>query len=473
MKTFTIWLVSIFLIPHLFGQSCGGLNLREVGDIQSNCNEITMTMVPDANDRPFLYVASKEGGLKVFDVSDPTEANLVSRIETSNFNNLHVMNVSQTENYLYIAIGSHFTDAQEGGMAIVDVESPQLPKITDVYYIEGSDSGAGIVKVEDNVAYLGGMKSGMILLDVSDKSNIKKLSSFVPDNNFPVNSPNANLYNARGLAIRDKIVYLCYDAGGLRIIDCSNPSEPVEIGRFSNPALHVPFNLPRAYNNVVLDGNYVYVAVDYCGLEVLEITDPEDIKLSGWWNPLNCPNNNWFASSVHANELFYNQECQRLFVSTGKSDMIVLNMEDPENPDSCNIFGGNENGLGTWGVAGDDDYIFLSYICTLLPFVSTKTGVKIIKYESCVVPAREISVIREGYKIFPNPAGNLINIEFEEYPEILSLKLLNVNGSEMNFHATATATSIQLYNGALMNGLYVIVIQTSQGQITEKVLILN
>jgi hypothetical protein len=211
--------------------------------------------------------------------------------------------------------------------------------------------------------------------------------------------------------VENEIVYACFDAGGIRILDCRNKSVIRETGRFANEALYKPFNLPRAYNNLEKEGDLLYVAVDYCGVEILDISDTSQITLKGWWNPYNCPNNNWFTSPVHANELSYNQECHRLFVSTGKSDVYVLDVSDPENPDSCDNYGGVDNSIGTWGVSVHETQMFLSYICTLgVPFASNSSGVKILGFDHCTanIPT-PFELVKPA--IYPNPSTGLIHVK--------------------------------------------------------------
>jgi hypothetical protein len=79
-----------------------------------------------------------------------------------------------------------------------------------------------------------------------------------------------------------------HGAGGLRVIDVSNKRRPREIGRYINQALP---GKPQAYNNVILEGSRAYVALDYCGLEILDISDPKNIRQLGWWNPWECGRN--------------------------------------------------------------------------------------------------------------------------------------------------------------------------------------
>ena len=201
---------------------------------------------------------------------------------------------------------------------------------------------------------------------------------------------------------------------------------PVEIGRYANPELN---GLPRAYNNLVLDGGLVYIAVDYCGLEVLDVSDPAQISLVGWWNPWDCQGNplNWFSSPGHANEIAFDADCQTLFLSTGKSDMHAIDISDPAQPDSCFSYGGVSNDIGTWGVSIYDDNVFLSYICAIIPFVSNWTGVKILEYGSNCVNAVE-EAKPNILQIHPNPATDQIAVDIGKDMPNGTWRLFRIDG---------------------------------------------
>ncbi len=438
-------------VAHAKAQTCTSANIQHQTDIPSTCNTIAMTMLHDQMNRPYLYVANKSGGLVIHDISNITAPIAIDTIPTSLFDTLDVMNLSQDGNYLYLAVGNHFTNPQSGGMVIIDITDPATASVTDYYIIPNSNSGAGIVKTEGNYAYLGGMKSGLIILDISDKNNIVFNAQYIPDINYPVNNPNPDLYNARGMAVKNDIVYLCYDAGGLRIINCEDKSNPFETGHYANPSSYNPINLPRAYNNIILDDTLVYISVDYCGLEVLNVSDTSDITLTGWWNPYNCPNNNWFSSPSHTNELAFNKACDQLFVSTGKSDMIVLDLSDPTQPDSCNYYGGISNNIGTWGVSTFQDKIFLSYICAIIPFSSNWTGVKILTYNQCTAFTTEM--IQEKFEIYPNPAQNVIQIRhFNQFDKNTTIIITNSRGQTMDIIQEMVSNTLSIDH--LSNGLY-------------------
>ncbi len=422
INTLTALALCLIFYSVASSQNCSNLNFQLQGEYPSVCGKITMTMIHDQDSAPYLYVANKTDGLVVLDISDPANPTVAAQLDTGHFLGLDVMNLSQNpgEDFILLALGNHFTNPQEGGMAIVDVSDPTSPSATDVYVHPGSGSGGGIVISEDDYAYFGAMKSGLIILDISDPGDIQYVSDFMPDINYPKVNPNADLYNVRGMVLDNDILYTCFDAGGLRIINVSDKANPVETGRYSNPALHDPINLPRAYNNIVLRDSLVYVAVDYCGLEVLNISDTANITLHGWWNPYGCPNNNWFTSPVHTNELYFNESCDQLFVSTGESDMVVVDVSDPANPDSCNFYGGTNNSIGTWGVSGYSNQIYLSYICSFIPFSSNWTGVKILSYSECQgIGSDEIRM--GNFKIlFPNPATQTLRLPAEGTYQILN-----------------------------------------------------
>ncbi len=408
MKVYPSLLLLSFLFPiRIHSQGCSTLNFQLKSEIASTCQQMTMTMMHDKLDRPYLYVANKEAGLKIYNISNPVTPVLAGSIPTSQFGSLDVMNLSQEGNYVYLSLGNHFNKNQMSGMAIIDITNPSSPTMKSYWTLPGSLGGSGIVKTEGNYAYLGAMGNGLVILDISNKSSINYISKIVPDINYPTANPNPDLYNARGMEVKNDIVYLCYDAGGIRIINVSNKTNPKETGHYSNPALN---GHPRAYNNLVLDDSLLYIAVDYCGLEVLSVKDTSNIKLIGKWNPYNCPAGNWFTSPGHANEIQYNRACKILFISTGKSDLHAINIADPTKPDSCNMYGGISNNIGTWGVGLYKDQIYLSYICSVVPFSSNWTGVKILTYTPC---ANGIGKADHNFiDIFPNPTSGkcIINV---------------------------------------------------------------
>ena len=452
--------VLIFSFGTSSSQTCGNLNFQHQADIPSVCNSLFMTMIHDRNDLPYLYVANKGAGLTVYDLSEITFPSLVATVPTTLFDTLDVMSLSQYGNYLYLALGNSFTNPQKGGIAVIDISTPTAPVVTDYYVVPGSGSGGGIVRVEGNYAYLGAMQSGLVILDVTDKNNVQFVSQFVPDINFPpVASPNPSLYNARGMEVSNSIVYLCYDGGGIRIINCTDKIHPIETGHWCNPVMYSPTDHPKAYNNCILDDTLLYVAVDYCGMEVLNVRDTGNITLTGWWNPYNCPNNNWFTSPSYANEMQYDKYCKRIFMSTGRSDMMVIDVSDPTLPDSCNYYGGVDNGIGTWGIGMWHNQIYLSYICSIIPFPSSLTQLTILTFDPCTAGKIDEHSY-DTFTVFPNPFSGQTTLHTNNYLRNATLILTNLLGEtmwQMNF----SGQTLIIRRNKLPAGIYFM--QLSQG----------
>ncbi len=171
-----------------------------------------------------------------------------------------------------------------------------------------------------------------------------------------------------------------HDAGGVRVIDVADPAKPAEPGRYSNPAMN---GRPRAYNNIVLNGSLAYAAVDYVGLEILDISKPRDIKLVGWWNPWNpkLEGLRWFNSPGYANEIAYDAKSKTVLMSAGRSDLVAVNVSDPAHPRQVGSIGDVDDTQATWGVSLHGDRDYLSYIRTLgIPFRADWPGVKVFRY---------------------------------------------------------------------------------------------
>lgn len=474
MRLVPIFVYLFFLLGLLpiKSQICSNLNFDFEADIPSTCNKMVMTMLPDQLDRPFLYIANKEAGLVIYNISNLSSPTLSASVPITLYDSLDVMSLSQNGNYLYLAIGSHFNSSQKSGMAVVDVTNPSLPILTDFWSDSTITGGSGVVKTEGNYAYLGAMGNGLIILDITTKNDIKFVSQFVPDINYPVKNPTASLYNARGMEVKNSIVYLCYDAGGVRIINCENKSTPVETGRFCNEKMYKPQNLARAYNTIILNDTLAYVAVDYCGVEILNIKDTGNITLVGWWNPYNCPQNNWFSSPVHANELAYDKTCNILYTSTGKSDLVAVDVANPSQPDSCNFYGGSSNSIGTWGVALHKNQLYLSYICTFgIPFASNWTGVKIISHTPCSTVVALNETQPQKFKLFPSPTEDKLIIQSQEifaYKD-LNIILSTINGQTIDIQHTITNSNELILNTSkLNNGMYFITLTKNQISTTHK-----
>lgn len=333
-------------------------------------------MIQDVQNRPYFYVALKSGGVSVYDATRPE---LITTVSASLFDSLHAMNITQQGNYLYIALGNFFGGSSKAGLTIIDVTNPETPIVTDFLATTDVEEGSAVVKVSGNYAYLGAMTRGIYVLDISNKGNILKTSQFIPDPNFPIPNPNSvQAPNARGMAIQNNKLYLCYDAGGLRVIDISNPTNLSEIGRFLDEGI----GTQQAFNNVLINGSIAYITTDYCGMEIVDISDPTNPSRLSWLNPWGCEtsSNNWFNSDGHMNQIRYHAAPQLLFVSSGKSEIIVVDVSDPAKPLVKSRYGALNNDEGVWGVDLKDGKLYILYITVIIPFTSNFSGIRCVEW---------------------------------------------------------------------------------------------
>ncbi len=392
--------------------------------------QLNMTAHRDtAAAKPYLYICGKGAGLLIYNISSVTTPTLVTTIGISSLNGLHVMSSTQAGNYLYLALGDHFnSSAQKSGMAIVNITNPASPIVTCTYSYT-ANSGAGHVAVDGNYAYLSAMQNGIIVLDVTNKSNIIFKSGFKPSIQFPKVNPNASeqaKINVRQITVKNNILYVCYDAGGIRIVNATNKLALVETGQYSNPLLNTR---ARAYNNLVLNDSLIYVASDYCGLEILNVKDTASITQVSWWNPWNCETtvNTWFNSVGHANEIEYDPICKTVFMSAGRSDLLAVNVSNPLAPDSCSRFGIPTDSLATWGLGRYKNQLYLSYIYASVPFYANWGGTKILTYDNNCVTSIDELAINENVSFYPNPVNRILHILNVNYKSQKTFKYEIVN----------------------------------------------
>lgn len=431
MKNFLSLLTSFFFCGFSIAQS-PSLNFLLKSEFAVPFPATPQAVVPDAQGKPYFYLAAKAGGLRVYNIENETAPVLTKTVSIAQLNNLEVMNAAQRGPLLYLALGNFFGEQnlQAPGLAIVDVGDPANPVVRDVWDTGVILQGSGSVTVEGNYAYLCAMKQGMIILHIANPDSIQFVSEIEPDKNFPLPNPDAvHEPRARGVVLRDDVAFLCYDAGGLRVINVADKTQPFETGRYINPTPFVPAEKQQAFNNIVLDGGKAYIAVDYCGMEILDISDTANISSLGWWNPWECQSisNLWLGSPGHTNQIAFDGTRQLVFLASGQSELSVVDVSTPTQPMLAGGYGNVDNGIGTWGMALDGGRVYLAYIATVFPFASNWAGVKILNWS--VSSATSEAEVFLNKNVRPNPFGAEFILDFElEKAMDLQAKLLDSQG---------------------------------------------
>lgn len=139
------------------------------------------------------YLAQKEGGLVVLDLSQSRGGpKAVAEVPIRALGGLHAINLVQEGDRLFLALGDFFAaGGSKAGLAIVDVSQPTQPRLLSLWTSATILKGSATVLVSGRYAYLGAMREGVFIFDVSDPRIIVPVSTIQPDVNFPRPNPNS------------------------------------------------------------------------------------------------------------------------------------------------------------------------------------------------------------------------------------------------------------------------------------------
>eukprot|EP01059_Diplonema_ambulator_P020414 TRINITY_DN3419_c0_g1_i5.p1 TRINITY_DN3419_c0_g1~~TRINITY_DN3419_c0_g1_i5.p1 ORF type:complete len:143 (+),score=9.50 TRINITY_DN3419_c0_g1_i5:443-871(+) len=104
------------------------------------------------------YVATRDTGLMIFDVSSPAAPTLVGTFDTRGAG---VYAVGQVVYVVHVSLG----------LQVLDAQNPSRPILLGTYRF----SNGGGIHVIGNTAYIAGWAAGLIILDVSSPSSITQL----------------------------------------------------------------------------------------------------------------------------------------------------------------------------------------------------------------------------------------------------------------------------------------------------------
>lgn len=348
----------------------------------SSGNETPLHAEPDAEGGQVLYVAMRRAGVQLLSTAGGAQPRPLSRVPYFALGGMEATSLAQRGHMLYVALGNIFS-ALPGrcGLAAIDVSDKRRPRVLSLWRSSEPTHGASSLLIDGDALYLGAMRNGLLTFDISNPEKPVMIGKFRPDINYPRPNPGKVAHpNVRGMALRDNLLYVCYDAGGLRILDVSDKRNPKEIGRYINPRM----KMQQAYNGVAIDYPYAYFAVDYAGVEVVDVSDPQNPKQVSWWDPWNVESgrNRWFNSGGHTNQIVLDRQKKLLFLSCGDSELIILDVSEPFEPRLASRYGGIKDRLGAWGVSRDGDTLYLTYIKAFIPFSGRWNGIKALRWSA-------------------------------------------------------------------------------------------
>ncbi|HEY4800574.1 MAG TPA: T9SS type A sorting domain-containing protein [Bacteroidia bacterium] len=431
------------------------------------------TPVIDRLGRPYVYLATKELGLVTMNISNTSNPIPVDTQTVASLGNLKVTGVAQDSNYLLVSLGDFQGTTQNAGLAIFDISNPANPVLLDRWDTAAFTKGTSTVIWQGNYAYLGAMQKGVVILDISNRHNIRFVSQIIPDTTFGSHS---YVYHSRGLYLSHDTLLVADDNGGLRVINVANKQNPVEIGKFMSSA--IPPVAAAYYNHVYRIGNYAYCAMDFCGVEVVNVSNPSAMSESAWLNPWNCtssppPFGSWNGSNGHCNEIAYAPLQNILMFSGGDSQVLAIDPSDPFHPRIAGEWGPPKDSIGSWGVDVFGNLVAIANIHTPgFPFVSTKGGLQLLSWQAAL-GVEENSDRKSNATIFPNPFSTSATLKTNEILQNATIKVYNSFGKQVNQLNNVSGQAITIRRSELPSGIYFLQIIQKNKIIAEGKIIIS
>ncbi len=192
----------------------------------------------------------QDARLAVVDISDPGNPVVVGDWQdNSDVNNdvwLMGLSVNQSGTRAYITgLSPHpyIHSSTHGYLYILDIQNPSQPTELGRYVFEllGTPSSVSIARPtsDDALVVLADhswdwrKRCGILhILDTSNPAAIRELSSFALRESTNCGPDDLNFFIASDVAIRENLVYSTWLSGGVRVIDISDPTHPVEVAKF-------------------------------------------------------------------------------------------------------------------------------------------------------------------------------------------------------------------------------------------------
>jgi hypothetical protein len=232
----------------------------------------------------YAYVADSLSGLQVIDIGNPFSPTQVGRYDTAGY----AYGVALAGNFAYVA-------DNDAGLQVLDVSNPTAPKRVAGYDTTGY---AHAVTVVGTYAYVADGADGLQIIDVSNPLSPARVGGY------------GISVNAFSVAVSGSYAYVAERDGGLQVIDVSNTINPVLVGRETNTVGAI---------GVQVVGHYAYVANYPAGLQCVDLSDPTNPLLLG-----GCTTRSGGVNVAVVDDFAY--------VVDGSGDLEVIDVSDRSQP---------------------------------------------------------------------------------------------------------------------------------------------
>jgi choice-of-anchor B domain-containing protein len=304
------------------GRSGAGVSIVDVSNVATPVLLTTWqhpTQPQVTNDvRPLgnhLYVSNETGGpvgLFVLDLSVPASPSLVTVLGTMSGFPPNVHNLWAEEHYLYLS-----GTGPGGGNFIVDVLDPAAPEI-----VTNIEVGLHDNTLVGNLLYTAGGFDGLYLFDITDRANPVQLSHYsatTPDTSYYAH--NAWPIDERYLLLGEEVQLppAGFGRGSFRVVDFADPANPAEVFRWYSENAKDNSNI--TVHNVYVIGGFAYISYYRDGVRILDVSDPLEPVEVAWYDTFPEPAQSLFEGCWG---VYPFQGNDRIFASDRTHGLFVL-----------------------------------------------------------------------------------------------------------------------------------------------------
>jgi len=154
------------------------------------------------------------------------------------------------------------------------------------------------VAVQGQYAYAG-IGSRVVVVDISDPGSLREAGS---SSRLP--------HNVQDIALSGKYAYVAAGAGGLRVLDISDPARLVEIGSWASPGFA---------RGVAVSGSYAYLADGPFGLRIIDVSNPAQPREAA-------------SAFVLQNACKVRVDGQYAYVAAAGAGLLTVDVSNPAQP---------------------------------------------------------------------------------------------------------------------------------------------
>jgi hypothetical protein len=247
-----------------------------------------------------LYVSDRINGIYILKYKN----NILSQIDSYTFGSYWAMECEsdETNNFLYVTgyrVASSVPTSDTLSLWVFDIHDASNFQLIGTYKHDPIPSYPLDLKVKNNIAYIAAWGDGIIMVDVSNPSNMHQAGVIPTDD------------ASNWVVLKDTIAWVADMSAGFKSVSVSDPASPAVL--YKNDTLGDTFGITKS-------GNYLYTAIKTKGIEIAYnnsgiLSEKEFIPI---------------AATIYAPLV----KDSLLFIPAWDKGVIVYNISNPEQPDS-------------------------------------------------------------------------------------------------------------------------------------------